>query len=85
MEIKRIIEAAGGPSKLGKSLGLSHSSVSCWKRVPAAHVPAVSKITAIGRHLLRPDLWEPPEMVGEPHVTPTDELGDQSVSVGRAA
>lgn len=60
MDIRAIVRAGGGPLKLGKALGLKHSSVCCWTRVPAPHVRSVSKLTGIALHDLRPDLYDPP-------------------------
>jgi DNA-binding transcriptional regulator YdaS (Cro superfamily) len=60
MDMKEIIKAGNGPSKLASGLGLSHATVLCWKQVPPHHVPAVSALTGIPRHELRPDLWEAP-------------------------
>lgn len=50
------IKAVGGISALARSLGLSQPSVSNWSRVPAERVLAVEALTAVPRHLLRPDL-----------------------------
>jgi DNA-binding transcriptional regulator YdaS (Cro superfamily) len=61
MDIKSIIRAAGGPTKLAKALGRRHTTILGWKRVPAEHAAAVSCITSIPRHEIRPDLWEKPE------------------------
>ena len=44
--------------------GVSLEAVRLWRhgkrRIAPAHVSAVSRITGIPRHELRPDLWEPP-------------------------
>jgi len=61
MEIKEIVRAAGGPSKLGAAIGLKHSSVVCWTRVPAIHARKVELVTGIPLHKLRPDLWDAPD------------------------
>jgi DNA-binding transcriptional regulator YdaS (Cro superfamily) len=58
MDIREIIRAGGGPTKLGKAIGLKHSSVIAWTRVPADHVRAVAAATGIAPRLLRPDLAE---------------------------
>lgn len=65
MDIKTVIERAGGPTKLAKAIGKSHSTVLGWTRVPAEHVPAVSAITGIPRHELRPGLWDAPAPAAE--------------------
>jgi DNA-binding transcriptional regulator YdaS (Cro superfamily) len=49
--------AADGVEKLASALGLAHSSVSVWKRIPAEHVLKVEKATGISREELRPDIY----------------------------
>ena len=63
MDIDEVIEAGGGPMKLGRALGMTHSAIIAWRRsgrIPAERVPDVERVTRIPRHRLRPDLWEPP-------------------------
>jgi len=62
MELSEIIKAAGGASKLAKALGVQHSTPLRWKSVPSHHVPAVSALTLIPRHLIRADLYEAPSL-----------------------
>jgi DNA-binding transcriptional regulator YdaS (Cro superfamily) len=62
MDVKALIKTAGGPTKVARGLGLSHSTVIGWDRIPAAHVPALSRLLNIPRHELRPDMWEAPEV-----------------------
>lgn len=55
---ERLAAQKGLASKLAEHLGLaSRSSVAMWQRVPAKHVPAVSKFLRIARHRIRPDLY----------------------------
>lgn len=61
MEVSEIIAAAGGPAKLARQLGLHHTTVLGWRRVPAERALAVEAITGIPRHKLRPDIYPPPE------------------------
>lgn len=63
MDIKAIIEAGGGPTKVGLATGLSHSTICCWTRVPAKHVKVVARVTGLARHVLRPDLYDDPDEV----------------------
>lgn len=55
------LTAAGGPTALARALGLVPSAVTQWATVPPLRVPAVSRITGVPRHVLRPDLYDPPE------------------------
>jgi len=60
MTLAEIILKAGGVTAMARALGVHHSSILGWARVPAERVPAVSRITGVPRHELRPDLWEAP-------------------------
>lgn len=68
MDTASIIEAAGGPSKLAKALGLDHSSVIGWRkanRIPAERVKRVAEMTGIAPHVIRPDIFDPPSQAAE--------------------
>lgn len=56
----RAAKAAGGASALAKSLGVTASAVSNWRKtgIPSDRMPAVSRITGIPMQELRPDLFE---------------------------
>jgi len=49
-------------SKIADHLGVTRGAVAQWTRIPADHVPAVSAVTGIPRHELRPDLWDAPDV-----------------------
>lgn len=49
---------------LAKRLRIARQAPYAWRRVPAARVLAVSRITGIEPHLLRPDLYPPPRKGG---------------------
>jgi DNA-binding transcriptional regulator YdaS (Cro superfamily) len=58
------VKSAGGPAALGKAMGLRRSTVHDWTTtggIPAARVPAVSRLTGIPLHELRPDLFDAPQ------------------------
>jgi DNA-binding transcriptional regulator YdaS (Cro superfamily) len=56
-----IIEQLGGPTKAAEKLGISNPSVVLnWRKrgsIPAERVVAVSKLTGIPPHKLRPDIF----------------------------
>lgn len=56
------IAAAGGVGKLAKALGLRQPTISAWTRVPAHHVIAIETLTRLSRRVLRPDLYDIPEL-----------------------
>lgn len=43
---------------LAKELGISPPAIYAWRRIPESRVAAVSKLTRIPRHELRPDLFK---------------------------
>lgn len=54
------IEAVGGPSRLADGIGLVPSAVTNWRRVPAERARAISDLSGVPLHRLRPDLWDAP-------------------------
>lgn len=56
------IEAAGGGAELARALGIKKTSVQDWKSagIPASRVPAVSRVTGLPLHAIRPDLFDAP-------------------------
>lgn len=57
MEIRSIIKLAGGPVRVGRAVGVSHSAVCKWNLVPPKHVLAVAKLSGISEHVIRPDIF----------------------------
>lgn len=55
--LEQAIKAVGGVGALARALGISQPSVSNWSRVPPERVIEVERVSGIGRHLLRPDLY----------------------------
>lgn len=60
--IERAETIAGGGSALAAMLGVRPSAISNWKKdgVPAARVGALSAITGVPPHRIRPDLFPDP-------------------------
>lgn len=56
----RVLEKAGGPSKLAEYLGVVPSAVTQWIRVPARHLFRLEALTGIPGRDIRPDLWDAP-------------------------
>ena len=57
--LKTVIDLVGTKRKLASLLGVSEQSVGRWTRVPLHHVQAVSRITGLSLHDLRPDIYPP--------------------------
>lgn len=57
--LEQAIEAAGGPTALGRHFGISGEAVIAWRAngVPADRVLRIEAITSIPGRLLRPDIY----------------------------
>jgi len=51
----------GAMTRLAARLGISVQAVSAWRQVPAARCLEVESVTGISRHVLRPDIYGPPQ------------------------
>lgn len=54
--LSQILARAGGMNAMARALGITSASVAGWKRVPAARVAEVSRITGLPAARIRPDL-----------------------------
>lgn len=50
---------SGGIVALARELGIRHTALYSWKRIPAERVLDIERITGISRHELRPDIFGP--------------------------
>jgi DNA-binding transcriptional regulator YdaS (Cro superfamily) len=51
------IKAAGSLRILGKLLGIDHTAVAQWTRIPADRLIEIERVTKVPREKLRPDLY----------------------------
>ncbi|HWW46281.1 MAG TPA: YdaS family helix-turn-helix protein [Xanthobacteraceae bacterium] len=58
--IEKAIAAVGTGNELASRLGVTPQAISGWRRVPPTRVLAVSEITGIPPHELRPDIYPTP-------------------------
>lgn len=56
-DIKSVVKQAGGPTTLGKLLGIGANAVSNWPHVPAKHLHRVAAIIDVPPEKLRSDLF----------------------------
>jgi hypothetical protein len=78
--LERVLEEAGGPSKVAQHLGIVASAVTQWTRVPARHVPRLEALTGIPGREIRPDLYPPPANDADaPEPTPAPKRPNRSV------
>ena len=56
------VQAAGGGAKLARGVGVTRWAVHQWRLfgIPASRVAAVSRLTGLPIHQLRPDLFDDP-------------------------
>jgi TorA maturation chaperone TorD len=58
--LEEAIRKVGGVGALAQALGLTWSSVSDWRSIPAEHVLEIEALTGVARTVLRPDLYPEP-------------------------
>lgn len=63
--VAQAAEKAGGVVALARELGIKHTAMYSWNRVPAERVLDIERITGISRHHLRPDIFGPCPTQGE--------------------
>jgi DNA-binding transcriptional regulator YdaS (Cro superfamily) len=56
--VKRAIDAAGGLRPLARKLGIGHTAVFQWRKIPLHHLFRVEEITGLSREELRPDIFQ---------------------------
>ena len=64
VQLSKVLQAHGLRfADLARTLGVDKATVTRWgqKGIPAERVPDVERLTGIGRHELRPDLWKAPD------------------------
>jgi len=52
-----VVEAAGGPSAVGRAIGISPQAVGQWRRVPAERVLALAGLSGWPPNRIRPDIY----------------------------
>jgi DNA-binding transcriptional regulator YdaS (Cro superfamily) len=55
--VEMAAEKAGGVVALARELGIKHTAMYSWKRVPAERVLDVERISGVSRHVIRPDIF----------------------------
>ena len=63
--LKSAIGKVGGPTALGRLLGITGEAVIQWEQVPPMRVLEVERVTGVSRHLLRPDIYPPSSEAAE--------------------
>lgn len=57
--VKKAAKSSGGVVALARELGIKHTALYSWTRVPAERVLDIERITGVSRHDLRPDIFGP--------------------------
>jgi predicted DNA-binding transcriptional regulator AlpA len=58
-QVRLAVQRAGGTTALARALGIEHTSLYRWKRIPAERVLDVEALTGIPCCELRPDIYPP--------------------------
>jgi DNA-binding transcriptional regulator YdaS (Cro superfamily) len=58
------IKQVGGTRALARLLRIAPQAIVQWERVPAVRVLEIERLAGVPRHRLRPDIYPPPEEVG---------------------
>lgn len=61
---QRAVQLAGGPSAVGRAMGISPQAVGQWERVPPERALKLSELSGMQPHELRPDIYPLPEQAG---------------------
>jgi DNA-binding transcriptional regulator YdaS (Cro superfamily) len=75
MDVRQVFREAGGVTRLAREIGMHHSTLVRWKRVPAERVSLVSCATGIPDEELRPDLFCAPPRRGKSGADPSGTHG----------
>lgn len=67
--VQKAAAKVGGVVALARELGIKHSSLHSWRRVPAERVLAIESASGIPRHELRPDLFHSPDQHAVPNTS----------------
>lgn len=57
--LQRAIEAAGGPAKLARAVGVTIQAVSEWRKCPPKRARAVEAVSGVARERLCPQVFGP--------------------------
>jgi DNA-binding transcriptional regulator YdaS (Cro superfamily) len=63
--VKTAAEKAGGVVSLARELGIKHTALYSWNRVPAERVLDIERVTGISRYEMRPDIFGAPTEAAE--------------------
>lgn len=61
MDIKQVIERAGGAAHIAQVLGITRQAVHQWRKIPIDRVLTIERLSGVNRREIRPDkafLWE---------------------------
>jgi len=64
-QVDLAIARAGGPSAVGRALGITPQAVGQWQRIPAERVLEISRLSGVPPHDLRPDIYPDPAATPE--------------------
>lgn len=51
------IDAAGSQRELARLLGIHHTAITYWQKIPDKWILPIERVTGVDRAILRPDLY----------------------------
>lgn len=61
--VQKAADNVGGLVKLSRELGIKHTAMYSWKRVPAGRVLDIERLSGISRYEIRPDIFGPTKTI----------------------
>lgn len=60
LTVAEIVKRAGGGAVVARALHLHRSAPQKWLSVPPTYVSAISRLSGLPAHQIRPDVFDPP-------------------------
>lgn len=74
LSVRDIVNAAGGPTQVGRTIGRLHSTVIRWKAVPPKYARVISQMSGLTLHEICPEVFGP-ESTQIAHVQTAEQQG----------
>lgn len=74
LSVRDIVNAAGGPTQVGRAIGRLHSTVIRWKEVPPKYARVIAQMSGLSLHEICPEVFGP-ESKQIAHVQTTEHRG----------
>ena len=72
LTVAEIVRRAGGGAVVARALNLHRSAPQKWQSVPPTYVSAISRLSGVPAHQIRPDVFDPPTVDGQAEQPPAE-------------